>query len=155
MVRARREEADVWERTRREPMEIESDELVLECESLLGGRVAEFLGNRRRRIPPWAWVTVLAHASEDQLAVLAKGHRHEADTGPGTREWKAAVAFLADDVLCEAKSSGTTVLQLQRATLVPLELELMTGSEARVQNPGQLAALVLAALHRHPSARQR
>src|SRR4051812_6855776 len=50
-----------------------SDSLAAECEAFLAGRYAAHAGALGARVPVWAWVNVLAHASEDGIAALAAG----------------------------------------------------------------------------------
>jgi hypothetical protein len=61
------------------------------------------------------------------------------------------VSFLAADLLALARASDQTVSTLQRAVLVPLELELARDDNHRWLGAAQLVSVALAALHGHPS----
>lgn len=145
----------MWKPSREDPVESSASELALECEALLAGRYADHLRRQGRWAPAWAWVNVLAHATEEELAVAAAGgDRDQAPEPPGAHEWRKALTFLADDVLCYVEARGITLRQLQLSTLIPLELELMGRGDGPTLNPGQLAGTVMAAVHQHPSRRQ-
>lgn len=134
---------------RRDPDRELGEELVAACEAFLEGRYAEHLERRGLRVPPWAWVNLLAHGTAAELdaarRVLADGE------GPGAA-WRAARAFLAREVLEAAQAAGTDLADLQRRVLVPLELELM-GWPAALWGPRHVVLRVLAALRpRSPNA---
>ena len=141
----------VRRRRGQEPAGGRADELAAESEAILTGRYAGYLADRGLLVPPWAWVNVLAHAGEVELeaAASASVDRRPEDAG----EWRRALAFMAEDVLRHTRSTGVALAEVQQSTLVPLELELMGSTEGRQLRPGQLAGLVLAAVHRHPSRR--
>ena len=124
-------------------------ELVTECEAYLSGRYAEYLGEAKRPVPVWAWLNVLAHGSEEDVAALAAGEPH-----PSISLWHQALAFLAQELMNQAARRGRRLADLQRSTLVPLELEL-AGKGA--QSPVELARFVsrvLSALAQRPTSRQ-
>jgi hypothetical protein len=129
-----------------------SDALALECELVLAGRYAALLRAQRETVAPWVWAGILAHADEGDLRIWSKAEATgEDDELSGSAEWREAIAFLADDLLTHVRATGMNLVDLQRAALVPIELDLMRegdGSELRVS---QLAGRVLAAVHRHPS----
>ncbi len=144
----------MWKRRLEDPVVGLAAELTLECESLLAGRYADYLGSHGRRAPPWAWVNALAHCSVPELIALAGDDGESgADDPPGANPWRRALAFLAEDVLAQVESSGVTLDQLQRTRLIPLELELCRHPD-RCTDPGQLAGLVMAVVRRRPSRRQ-
>lgn len=145
----------MWWHSREDPVESSAAELTRECEALIAGDYADLLRARGRWAPPWAWVNALAHGTEEQLQTIATGAADDRPgEAPGTREWRVALAFLADDVLRHVRSTGTTLRQVQLSKLIPLELQLMRHEEGRTLNVGQLAGTVLAAVHDHPSRRQ-
>lgn len=145
----------MWSHSREDPVESAAAELTRECEALLAGGYAEHLRAQGRWAPPWAWVNALAHGTADQLATIATGAAGDRPgEATGTKEWRVALSFLAEDVLRHVRSTGTTLRQVQRSKLIPLELHLMRREEGRALNPGQLAGTVLAAVHDHPSRRQ-
>jgi hypothetical protein len=128
-------------------------EFVRACEAFLGGRFAQYLDDRGRPAPEWAWVNVLAHRSADDLADLAAGRAsHRFITG-NTRTWEDALAFLAEEVLDAA--SFTQLETLQRDVLVPLELELTTVRLRLSLGPRHLARVVTDALDDYRAAQRR
>jgi hypothetical protein len=127
---------------RRDPERVLADELVAECEAFLAGRYAEHLEARRLRVPAWAWVNLLAHGTVGELEAA----RHvTADDGSPSAQWRAARAFLAREVLEAAAAADTTLADVQRRLLVPLELELM-GWPAALWGPRHVVLRVLGVL---------
>ena len=146
----------MWKRSGKGPIEAQADELTVECEELLAGRYAEYLGAHGRGAPPWGWLNVLAHAPEAELSTWAsEDSPHQRGDLTATKESLQALSFLAEDILRHVASTGVTLAQLQQSTLIPLELELLRGADGYAPNPGQLAGRVLAAVHRNPSRPQR
>lgn len=136
-------------RSRDERIEASADRLTGEWEAVLAGRYVEHLGARHDPVPPWAWVNVLAHATEEELGALARG-RSRPGRLKGFDDWYRALEFLADDILRHLRTTGGSLTQLQRSVLIPLEFDLY-GRSDDVRHPGRLAGIVLAAVHRHPS----
>lgn len=127
---------------RRDPERELAEELIADCEAFLAGRYAEHLEARGRRVPAWAWVNLLAHGTGDELAAA----RHLVQDGTDPRsQWRAARAFLAREVLEAAVAAGTTLDDLQRRVLIPLELELM-GWPAALWGPRHVVLRVLGVL---------
>lgn len=145
-----------------------SHALVQESESFLSGRYAYDLWAKNEPVPDWAWLNVLAHASPEFLATLARGymdvhpgrattktnglsHRHwlagsplaEANAG----QWNNALSLLAGELLDVAERTGRDVASLQQEVVVNLELAYSGAGRAtaRVQ-PWQLVGEVLRAL---------
>ena len=144
----------MWKRRPEDPVVVLAAELTLECDALLAGRYADYLGSHGRWAPPWTWVNALAHCSAPELTALAGSvGKPEVDDPPGTDQWRRALAFLAEDVLGQIEVTGAMLEQLQRTRLIPLELELCRNPE-RCTDPGQLAGLVMAVVRRRPSRRQ-
>jgi hypothetical protein len=129
----RKDKGSVWER-----------ELADECEAFLSGHYAQYLNDDGRPVPEWAWLNVLAHGSEDDIRAFATG-------GPRLRDatWHHALAFLAQEVLNEAARRGGTVSDLQRSTLVPLELELAATDTRSDMQRAQVVGSVLTTLAEH------
>lgn len=127
----------------------EADDLTAELEATLDGRLIE----RRRGVgdvPEWEWVNVLAHSGWDRLLTLAAGG------GSSSRSvWDGAIMFLAGEMLTTA-GSRAGLLRLQRARLIPLELEMLSGLHPS-PTPVALVGLVCRELNRerartaHPS----
>ena len=145
----------MWTQRRRDPVEAQADELVLECELLLTGRYAPFVRAQERAVPAWAWAGVLAHGTADDLkawaTIDALGRRSSGED----REWRQSISFLAEDILNYVRATGVSLDEVQRTALVPLELWLMKQGDDIPIRAGQLAGLVLASVHSHPSRPQR
>ena len=99
------------------------EEFVAECEVFLSGHYAQWLAEENRTVPVWAWLNVLAHGSDDDITALATGEP------PSRRSqsacvWQQALAFLAQELTSQATRRGYSLADIQRSTLVPLELEL-------------------------------
>ena len=104
-------------------LDVRARRLVDECESLLCGHYAYEFQVRRIRVPPWAWISALAHASRDHLVELGTGipARRRGLRDPAAC-WQAAVAFLATELLTTTERSGRQVEDLQRYAVLPFEL---------------------------------
>lgn len=143
----------MWRHSPEDPVNMLAGDLTLECEALLAGRYADFLCARGRPAPPWTWVNALAHRSAPELTALAGRERKPGVDDPhGPDQWRRALTFLAEDVLAQVEVTGTTLDQLQRTRLIPLELELCRNPH-RCADPGQLAGVVMAVVRRRPSRR--
>ncbi len=130
--------------------------LVAECEAFLTGHFALYLGQQSRLVPPWAWLNTLAHGSEDDITALATGNpQPPGPTSPATALWHEALAFLAHELMGQVTRRGLPLAELQRSTLVPLELELAGRRVPVSTKPGELVARVLRALAEHPTIRHR
>lgn len=121
------------------------DDALVEClEALLAGRYVDYLERRGRRVPAWAWTNLLAHGTEEALHRVMKPRwplwDHDA--------WRRARSYLAGEVLDAADRAGSLVT-VQAAVLVPLELELVSWRPSRSSSAGEWATRVLAALEDH------
>ena len=119
------------------------DDIAAGCAALLGGEHAERLLAEGRIPPPWAWINLLAHGTEEQLAVAAIPTR-----GRGRGRWFVARTFLCREVLDIAGAVGS-LPDLQREVLVPLELELMSAPPGDIRHSGTLVQIVSDALERY------
>ena len=143
----------MWGKHREERATAEELEFVEECEAFLTGRYPGHLAVTGTPVPPWAWLNPIAHGGLVELRSLAGW---EADAHPvryGTGVWKQAVSYLAQEVLCQAGEDEPTLCDMQRTSLVPLELEL--ARVAAQVDPGQLVWLVLDALAKRQTHRSR
>ncbi len=129
-------------------------EFVAECEAFLSGHSAQRLAEENRPIPLWAWVNALAHGSKDDITALATGEPPSAHDRSAS-VWHQALAFLAQELTSQTTRRGCSLADLQRSTLVPLELELAGRRASGTGEPAQLVARVLSALARHPTSRHR
>jgi hypothetical protein len=69
--------------------------LVAECEAFFSGRSAQYLDNQNRPVPAWAWLNLLAHGSEEDIAAVAAGESEPPRSTSATSVWRQALAFLA------------------------------------------------------------
>jgi hypothetical protein len=140
----------MWRRSPRNGVARQARDLTDECEALLRGGLVEYLQAEGRWTPPWAWVNALAHGSVDDLVRWAEGGVDHADD-PSLSDaagWRAVLSFLAGDILSRVGAGGTTLEELQRSALIPLELDLMRGVERPTPDQGRLAGMVMAAVRR-------
>lgn len=102
----------------------------------------EHLERHGEHLPAWAWMNLLAHATDDQL--LGAGARAPR---PSRRPsvWRQARSYLVGEVLNTVARCGP-LTSLQTDVLVPLELELMAGSRFDEYSPAEWVTRVLAAL---------
>jgi hypothetical protein len=129
--------------------------LVAECEAFFSGRSAQYLDNQNRPIPAWAWLNLLVHGSEGDIAVLAAGETEPIRPTSATSVWRQALAFLAQELLNQATRQGRPLAELQRSTLVPIDLELAGPRAPTSMKPAALVTSVLRALTDHPTSRHR
>ena len=125
-------------------------ELVELAEGFLRGALPGRAGPRAKRLPPWAWVSALAHGGRGTLEELAcrQGDR---DVAAG---WARAVGFLAGEALDVAGPGDDRLAELQRRVLVPAELAFLDqAAEDRAPEPERFVAGVLPAIERERRAR--
>jgi hypothetical protein len=121
------------------------ENVLPELEALLCGTYVEYLERRGRHVPPWAWINLLAHGSEDALRWAARArYRPFLDVNV----WRHARGYLAGEVLDAAHRTGS-LGAFQAAVLVPLELSHLAAPPSRRTRPGQWAAGVLTAIDDH------
>lgn len=130
---------------RRRKTDLFADELVAECAAFVRGGYAPYLAERCRPVPVWAWTNVLAHATEPDLADLARAPGRFA---PASGRWALACAYVVGEVLDLAERYGP-LTDLQAGVLIPLELELATRSEVEDWSPVPWVTAVTTALHDH------
>lgn len=145
-----------WKRRREgngrpaEPLPVSAavtDALDEECAAFLVGRYGSYLESQHRRVPMWARLNPLCHRDEPGLAALARSPNRDGDG------WGAATAYLAEEVLCAAARHGTTVADIQRSALIPLELQLASKAERVVARPSVLVRAVEQVLREDPNLR--
>jgi len=129
-------------------------EFVAECEAFLSGHYAQCLAEENRPVPVWAWLNVLAHGSDDDITALTTGEP-PSQRSQSASVWQQALAFLAQELTSQATRRNCSLAELQRSTLVPLELELAGRQTSGAGEPAQLVARVLSALARQPTSRHR
>jgi hypothetical protein len=124
-------------------------EVLDEVDWYLDGTFLTRTRTRPARVPPWAWISVLAHGGPDALASLAAREGKDQGVAP----WPLAVAFLAGEALDVAGRRAESVRALQRSVLVPAELRFLEQSaRGSSPEPGQFATEVLAELEEQRSA---
>lgn len=117
-----------------------------ECEAFLAGRLAAYLRDAGRPIPPVGWLNQVAHATTSELVYLTGGHAGVVHP----LNWHRAVAYLSRSLLERARESGQPIAQLQREHLVPLELELLGDPDAVSLDSADMIRLALARLYELP-----
>jgi hypothetical protein len=115
---------------------------VPELEALLGGTYVEYLERRGFSVPPWAWINLLAHGSEDALRSAARARPRPFLS---VSVWRHARSYLAGEVLGAADRTGS-LAAFQAAVLVPRELADLASRPSLRIRPGQWATGVLAAV---------
>src|ERR1700722_18691722 len=100
-------------------------ELVLECDLYLSGYYAEYLNARNRPVPTWAWLSVLAHGSSEQLRPIAIQDRPAGRLPTKRQLWWQAIGFLAGEIVAH-HDDDVSLDELRRSVLVPLELTWLT-----------------------------
>lgn len=123
----------------------DSQALVAECGAFLTGRYAQELDDSRDPVPAWAWLSILAHGDEDDLAAFASEDRRRRPPREAAI-WRQAVGFLALEVLSQARRGRCPLVELQRTTLVPLELRLTAADTRVAPDPAGFVTMVLGAL---------
>jgi len=123
---------------------------IAEVEAFPSGHYVRYLVDNKRPVPAWAWLNELAHGSHDDITALTVSEPRRALWN--TNAWEGAVAFLAQELVSQAPRRGRTLSELQRSTLIPLELELAGRSRRwSYLTPAQFALTVLSALDRPTS----
>jgi hypothetical protein len=107
-------------------------EVLAEAEAALTGGLLERHAGKDHQ-PGWLVVNALAHGDWQRLDALAQGWSHD-------RSCDAVVAFLASETLSTA-GSRAGLDALQRAYLIPLELQLL---DAAATGPFSRSAAVTA-----------
>lgn len=123
----------MWWRKLRETRDASCD-VVAGAAAVIGGRIVD-----ARPVPPkdpWCWVNTLSHGSCPALQELAARRVNAPANG-----WEAAAVFLASELGAACGSPGG-LLDLQRAVLIPLELDLLDGRTTAPQTPGELVSIV-------------
>jgi len=110
--------------------------------------MARRLDDRRRPVPAWAWVNVLAHARPEDLATLADpGSVPVGWQVAANRVWGAVLVPLAAELLVRSAADPLVLRRLQWHALIPLELRLARPGPTMPGRPDQLVARVRAALN--------
>lgn len=127
-----------------DPADPREARLVDECTAFLTGGYPWMLLHEGNPVPAWAWVNLLAHASEPVLTALTAGG------WPRVRApevWKSAVSRLAGQCLDLAARLDVELHDLQVTVLVPLELALIAEGVENL-GPSRLVERVESALIR-------
>jgi hypothetical protein len=119
-------------------------ELIAECDAFLLGHYAQYLSHKMRRVPVWAWLNVLAHGSKEAIEGLA-AERPGWPIGADGGVWDEALSYLAQELLTQVTTKDRALADVQRLTLVPLELELV-GRRGPSLTPATFVASVRRAL---------
>jgi hypothetical protein len=126
-------------------------ELIGECEAFLSGRLSHHFAQHHQAVPGWAWLNVLAHGGEGQIVALVDDDRR---SSPGERAWRQALVYSAAEVTASAQATGASLDEIQRAVLVPLELDLIAEHGDRL-DPGKMVGALLDRLDRYRAGQRR
>jgi hypothetical protein len=118
----------------------EARELVREAERMLDGRTIESYIARRERVPAWSLISLLSHSSRVEMMKLA-----HPSARPDPSGWSGTMARVARELL-DLTWDDSSLLSVQRQSLVPLELELLGGTVQPPCNPAELYEMVAVAL---------
>ena len=130
----------------------DSAEIVGACEAFLLGRLLEHVEEHAAPMPVWVWTNLLAHGTEDELRLERAAVRERTTTSRG--DWREARSYLASEVLDLAATYGP-LAEVQRAALVPLELELAARADVVDWSARQWVGAVQASLSGYRHARRR
>jgi hypothetical protein len=123
--------------------------LIGETEAFLSGEYASLLRSRGLRVPKWAWLNSFAHGNLRDLHEL---HRLLITRVPASgldvheEPWVNAQCHLGKAILGVVGDDPALLSLLQRAILVPLELELIRFEEERGLTEYELVQSVRTAL---------
>jgi hypothetical protein len=117
-----------------------------ECDAYLAGRLAFYLRELGRPVPPVAWLNRVVHATPAELVILA----NEADDADQPMAWRRTVGYLARTLLERSRETGRRIDRLQQELLVPLELELIGDVAAAQLDSAEVVRLTLARLYELP-----
>ena len=96
-----------------------------ECESFLSGAYVDHLLDLDREVPPWAWINLIAHASPERIAALAREDTSPSSVRSDYRAWRIVIRSIAENVLAAANKTATPIEEIQSVTLMPIEFALM------------------------------
>jgi hypothetical protein len=113
--------------------EIGGGTVAFECAAFLEGTLAEYWEDRGIVVPVWAWLNLLAHGSEAEIAESMLQTRQSRRTAHG---WRAARSSLAYEVL-DLLDDEFTLAEMQATILVPLELEMSSRADVSRWSPRQ------------------
>lgn len=119
----------------------EGEVLVERCEQFLTGRLLDDFSGDAGSVPPWVWINLLAHGTEESLHVWASRRTDRAD---GCL-WERTLSCLSALLLDHAAQRDEPVVALQRAVVVPIEIGLAHQQLA----PSSFVRMVSAALGRN------
>jgi hypothetical protein len=113
---------------------------VVEATAILEGTAAN-LSWAAGQSRAWVWLNALAHRSWYQINQLAELPVLTSGS------WQGAASFLASELrACAANGDG--LVEVQRAGLIPLELDVLAGRRPAPDSPVELIATVQAEIDR-------
>lgn len=113
--------------------------LADECTAFLDGRYVELLQAAGSPIPVWAWMNLLAHGTDAEI-------REAAARLPDVEGWERARSFVAAELVDAVDASDTSMDDVQREVLVPLELDVLQCCSSDTWTAGQLVLGLLRVL---------
>ncbi|HEX6425668.1 MAG TPA: hypothetical protein VFZ79_19420 [Acidimicrobiales bacterium] len=122
-----------------------------EVEAFLAGRLVDHMAAQHRPVPPWTALNRLAHADHAVIAGLVAGAGLERTAYSGAvHPWAMSERFAAAQFLARA-GTPAQLLDLQRSTLVPLELDLVERARRERLTPEQVLDAAVDALDSYHS----
>lgn len=115
--------------------------LIVETEAFLSGTAQELYVLDAKPVPVWARLNALAHGGPEVVHAMAANLRGLDTFGT----WAWAVSTLANELLEVSRHSSRPLDQVQRASIVPLELVLLDPAAAE-PSPRMLVAVGTAAI---------
>jgi hypothetical protein len=121
--------------------------LADEVEAFLGGRLVDYMTASHQPVAAWAVLNRLAHADRSELVGFVEGANIDWVVHPSSRQpyWVASERFVAGHLLALARTPED-LGRLQRAALVPLELELIERTKIEQLTADQVLELAARAV---------
>ncbi len=113
-----------------------------ELAAYLGGHYVEYLRDQDRPVPTWAWLNLLAHGTEAEIAA----ERALVGAHVEATRWRDARSYLAGEVLAILDADPVGLANVQESVLVPVELRFIEGGTTPGPSLADLVATVLAGL---------
>lgn len=127
----------------RRPAHAEPREAVVAYRS---GRYVEYLAEREKPVPAWAWLNAMAHGSVVLVSSLAVAGVLAYEYDQPVRAWHRARKTMAMAVMENAGRRRCSLADVQAEVLCGLELELAATAGVYDRGPIETTCMVLDAL---------
>jgi hypothetical protein len=108
-------------RFRRQTPEPQVDSIGEEAQRFLSGRYLELAYLNARDVPPWVWISAIAHGDEEVLELASTWMQHHGGR-PEFDEWGRLLEHVARRIVSTSRDIDRPLCDLQRDLLIPLEL---------------------------------